>query len=45
MVNCAMFGDISKPGRDKVSIYKLPAIVTHQGPQMLEITTEQRRTW
>ena len=48
MVNCVIYGcssDSSKPGREKVSFYKLPAIVTHQGPQMLEITTERRRAW
>ena len=43
MYGCS--SDSSKPGQEKVSFYKLPAIVTHQGPQMLEIMTEWRRAW
>ena len=45
MVGCAIKGCNNKSGRDKVSFYRLPAVKTHEGPQMLEITTERRRAW
>ena len=39
MVRCAILGCSNKSSRDKCSFYKLPAIICHQGQQMLEITT------
>ena len=52
MVICAIVGcsnrsgrDKVRFGRDKVTFHRLPAIVKHQGPQMLEITTERRKAW
>ena len=48
MVNCAIVGcssDSSKHGRNNCSFHKLPTIIKHQGPQMVEITTERRRVW
>ncbi|XP_065905689.1 uncharacterized protein [Dysidea avara] len=48
MVNCTIVGcssDSSKPVRNICSFHKLPTIIMHQGPQMVEITTERRRVW
>ena len=45
MVFCAIIGCSKRSPRDKCHFYKLPAIITHQGQQMLEISTERRRAW
>lgn len=45
MVGCAIYGCNNKSERDRISFHKLPAIRTNEGPQMLELTTERRRTW
>ena len=43
MVLCSIVGCSNRSGRDKVSYHRLPAIIYHQGEQMLAISTERRR--
>ena len=47
MVSCAIIGcsNNSKKSSTKCSFFRLPAIIKHQGQQMLEITSEGRRAW
>ena len=45
MVICAIVGCSNRSGRDNVTFHRLPAVVKHQGPQMLEITSERRKAW
>ena len=45
MVLCSIVGCSNRSGRDKASYRRLPAIIYHQGEQMLAISTERRRTW
>ena len=45
MVLCSIVGCSNRSGRDKVSYHRLPAIIYHQGEQMLAISTERRRAW
>lgn len=45
MVICAIIGCSNRSDRDNVHFYRLPAIVKHQGEQMLSITTKQRCAW
>ena len=40
VVLCAIIGCSKRSPRDKCHFYKLPAIITHQGQQMLEISTD-----
>ena len=43
-VKCVEKVPFRKSGH-KCSFYRLPAIIQHQGQQMLEITRERRRAW
>ena len=45
MVFCSIIGCGHRTPRDKCSFYRLPAVIKHQGPQMLELSTERRRAW
>ena len=48
MVGCAIINcsnSSKKSSKTKCSFYRLPAIIQHQGQQMLEITRERRRAW
>ena len=45
MVRCTIIGCNNQSPQEKCSFYKLPAIIHHQGQQMLEITTERCRVW
>ena len=46
MVNyCAMIGCKNTGGRDKVSFYRLPAVISHQGEKTQELSERRRRTW
>jgi len=41
----SIVGCSNRSGRDKVTFHRLPVVVKHQGPQMLEITSERRKAW
>lgn len=46
MVNyCAVIGCTSSGGRDKVSFYRLPAIITNQGERTKELSEKRRTLW
>lgn len=45
MVICAIIGCSNRSGRDRCAFFRLPAVIKHQGQQMLEITTERRKAW
>ena len=45
MVICAIIGCSNRSQRDIVRFFRLPAIVKHQGEQMLSITSKQRCAW
>jgi len=34
-----------RSGRNKYSFHRLPAVLHHQGQQMLEISSERKRAW
>ena len=40
MLSCS-----NRSGRDKVRFFRLPAVIKHQGTQMLQISTERRHAW
>ncbi|XP_062576036.1 uncharacterized protein LOC134237904 [Saccostrea cucullata] len=46
MVNfCAIIGCSNTAGRDKVSFYRLPAIINNQGEKTYELSEKRRRMW
>ena len=45
MVLCSIVGCSNRSGRDKISYHRLPAIIYHQGEQMLMISTERHQAW
>ncbi|XP_069128215.1 uncharacterized protein [Argopecten irradians] len=46
MVNyCAMIGCNNTGGRDKVSFFRLPAVITSQGEKTQELTEKRRTLW
>jgi hypothetical protein len=46
MVNyCAIIGCTRTGGRDKVSFFRLPAIITNQGEKTQEMSEKRRRLW
>ena len=46
MPMCLIVGCSRKTGRDKgIRLYRVPAVVTNQGPEVEELSTERRRLW
>ena len=45
MVICCIVGCSNRSGRDKYSYHRLPAVIKHQGSQMLALSTERHRAW
>ena len=46
MVNfCAVFGCGSRGDRDKKSFFRLPAVITHQGNDTMELSKRRREKW
>ena len=46
MPMCLMFGCSRKTGGDKgIRLYRVTAVVTYQGPEVKELSTERRRLW
>lgn len=45
MVFCSIIGCGHRTQRDKCSFHRLPAVLKHQGAQMLELSSERRRAW
>ena len=45
MVFCSIIGCGHQARRDKCSFRRVPAVLKHQGVQMLELSSEQRRVW
>ena len=46
MPMCLIVGCSRKTGRDKgIRLYRVPAVVTYQGPEVEELSTERRRLW
>ena len=46
MVNyCAIIGCTNTGGKDKVSFYRLPAVISNQGVQTRELSEKRRRVW
>lgn len=43
---CLIVGCSRKTGRDKgIQLYRVPAVVTNQGPEVEELSIERRRRW
>ena len=46
MPMCLIVGCSRKSGRDKgVRLYRVPAVITNQGPEVEELSIERRRLW
>ena len=45
MVFCSIIGCGHRTPRDKCSFHRLPAVLKHQGAQMLELSSERRKAW
>ena len=46
MPMCLIVGCSRKTGRDKgIRLYQVPAVLTKQGPEVEELSIEQRRLW
>ena len=46
MPMCLIVGCSRKTGRDKgIRLYRVPAVVTNQGPEVEELSAERRRLW
>ena len=46
MPMCLIVGCSKKTGRDKgIRLYRVPAVVTNQGPEVEELSIERRRRW
>ena len=46
MPMCLIVGCSRKTGRDKgIRLYRVPAVVTNQGPEFEELSIERRRLW
>ena len=45
MVFCSIISRGHRTPRDKCSFQCLPAVLKHQGAQMLELSSERRRAW
>ena len=45
MVFCGIVGCGRRSPRDKCSFHHLPAVIKHQGAQMLELSSERCRAW
>lgn len=46
MPMCLIVGCSRKTGRDKgIRLYRVPAVVTNQGPEVQELSIERRRLW
>ena len=46
MVICAIFGCVNRSGRDKEKGYfRLPSVITHQGPQTQELSKKKQELW
>ncbi len=46
MVICAIVGCVNRSGRDKEkSFFRLPTVLTHQGPQTQELSKKRQELW